>query len=198
MDRESLLRELKAEGVLKNKDVERAFRKVDRKDFVPKQYIKHAYVNEPLPIGQSQTISQPYTVAFMLDALDLKKGQKVLDVGTGSGYAAALIAEIVDKVITIERIKELVEFSKKNLKKYKNIKQIYGDGSKGYSKEALYDRIIVAASSNDIPKPLFNQLKGGGILIIPIGQKLVKVKKTKGEMEIENLGGFVFVPLIKE
>ncbi len=223
MDRKALLKELKREGALGKKEVEEAFEKVDRKDFMPKEYQENAYVNAPITIGFGQTISQPYVVAFMLDALDLKKGQKVLDVGTGSGWAAALLAEIVGpegRVITIERIKELYEFAKQRLEKYKNIKQVLSDGSKGYEKEAPYDRIAVAAASPDVPKPLFNQLKEGGILLIPTGgdpcktkdikptgkgrflystsyrQKMLKVRKIKGKMRTSNLGEFVFVPLI--
>ncbi len=219
----ALLAELEKEGVLNKEEIREAFEKVDRKNFVPKEYQENAYINEPIAISFGQTVSQPYTVAFMLDALDLKKGQKVLDVGTGSGWAAALLAKIVGskgKVITIERVEELYEFAKQRLKKYKNVKQVLGDGSKGYEKEAPYDRITVAAASPDVPKPLFDQLKESGILLIPIGgdlcktkdikpmgnsrflystsykQKMLKIKKVKGKMKINNLGEFVFVPLI--
>lgn len=200
MNKPELLKELKVQGVLRKKEIVDAFRKIDRKDFVPKAYQEYAYINEPIPIGEAQTISQPYTTLFMLDNLDLKEGQKVLDIGTGSGYAAALIAEIIGQegeVITIERIRELFEFAKNNLKHYKNIKLVLGDGSKGYAREAPYDRIIVAASSSEIPQKLLEQLKEEGILIIPINDSLIKVKKLRGKLVKEYLGPFVFVPLIQ-
>jgi len=157
-----------------------------------------------LPIGYEQTISQPTTVLIMTEALELKKGQKVLEVGAGSGYQAALIGNLVGakgKVITTEIIPELAKFAKANLKKakIKNAFVVEYDGSQGYGKEAPYDRIIVTAACPEIPKPLVDQLKEGGIIIAPVGsflgQKMVKGTKRKGGLETYSLGDFVFVPL---
>ena len=164
-------------------------------------YRKHAYIDEPLPILAGQTISQPTTVAIMTQALEPKKGQKILEIGTGSGYQAGLLSKIVGtkgKVYTVERIPELHKFAKKHLKDFRNVKVILADGSIGYKKKALYDRIIVTAASPSVPKPLFEQLKERGIMILPTRQRLVKVKKVKGNKIEEDLGSFVFVPLIGE
>lgn len=190
-----------AEMGIRDKNVLDALEKVARHLFVPKEFLEQAYENYPLPIGHEQTISQPYTVAFMLESLDLKKGNKVLEVGTGSGWNAALIAEIVrpGMVFTTEVVEELIEFSKKNLRKYRNVVVIGVDGSAGYKKEAPYDRIIVTAACPAIPKQLIEQLGDGGILVAPVGdvfgQQMIRLKKTNGRLEEKSLGSFVFVPL---
>lgn len=137
----------------------------------------------------------------MLEALELKRGDKVLEVGTGSGWNAALIAEIVKpgKIFTTEFVEKLAKSAKKNLRKYRNVKVIKIDGSAGYKKEAPYDRIIVTAACPAVPKPLTEQLKENGILIAPVGaefgQDMIKIIKKKGKLFEKNLGGFVFVPL---
>ncbi|MEM7819753.1 MAG: protein-L-isoaspartate(D-aspartate) O-methyltransferase [Candidatus Aenigmatarchaeota archaeon] len=199
--KEKLLKELIEHGYLKSKDVVSAFRKVPRENFVPENLKKYAYINEPLPIGDGQTISQPLTVAFMTEFLDAKKDYKILEVGTGSGYQAAILSHIVGpkgKIITTEINEKLVEFAKNNLKNYKNVFVINFDGSKGYEKEAPYDRIIVTASAPDIPRPLIEQLKDGGKIIIPIGDEMYLIEKIGNKIKKSMLGYFVFVPLIGE
>lgn len=190
-------------GALKTKRIIDAFRKVDRANFCLREYKKFAYVDQPLPILKGQTISQPTTVAIMTEAIQPRKGEKILEIGTGSGYQAAILAEIVypGKVFTIERIKELFEFAKKNLKDYKNVFVIYGDGSKGLKEEAPFDCILVTACAPKIPNVLKEQLKINGRMVIPVGenlylQDLLLLKKTKYGFNILNLGPFAFVPLI--
>ena len=181
-----------------------AFKAVPREKFVHDHQKEGAYIDIALPIGHSQTISQPFTVMTMTQALDLKPNDKVLEVGTGSGYQAAIIAKIIapGKIFSTEIISELVIMAKNNLKKanIKNVKVINYDGSKGYPPEAPYDKIIVTAACPEIPKALIEQLKEGGILVAPVGsilfgQKMIKAKKVNGKLHKENLGMFVFVPL---
>ena len=172
--RRRMVERLKEELEISDK-VAKAMLKVPRHLFVPKRYEVEAYVDTPLPIGYGQTISAPHMVAIMCDLLDLKEGEKVLEVGGGSGYHAAVVAEIVGKkgkVIAIERIPELAERAKQvlDLLGYDNVKIVVGDGTKGYPEEAPYDKIYVTASAPDIPKPLIEQLKPGGRMVIPIGR----------------------------
>ena len=188
---------------LKTKSIIRAFEKVDRANFCLKEHKDLAYVDQPLPILAEQTISQPTTVAIMTEALQPQKGDKALEIGTGSGYQAAILSEIIKpgKIYTIERLSELVDFAKNNLKKYKNVEIIKGDGSKGLKENAPYDCIIVTACTSEIPKVLKEQLNHNGRLIIPVGktrfvQDLLLIKKTKSGFETINLGPFAFVPLI--
>ncbi len=196
----AMIEEIKRIGV-KDKNVLGALGKVKRHLFIPKILEKEAYLNIPLPLTKEQTISQPYTVAFMLEALEVKKGNKILEIGTGSGWNAALLSELTreGEVYSVEIIPELVEFARDNLKDYKNVKVILGDGSKGYSKEAPYDRIIVTAGAPEIPKELLKQLKDNGVLVAPVGpiygQSMLKVRKIGKEIKVENLGDFVFVKL---
>lgn len=181
-----------------------AFRKIPRENFVKKEFLEEAYDDQPLPTIEGQTISQPTTVMIMLQALSLKEGDKVLEIGTGSGYNAALISYVVGKkgiVYTIEIIQELVNFAKKNISKLniKNVNIVHEDGSRGYRKESPYDKIIVTAASPEIPKILLEQLKFNGILVVPVGplynQKMLKIQKKKTKLNIKNLGDFVFVKL---
>jgi len=199
-EKERLINSLISEGFLKSPDVIRAFRKIPREKFVLERYIEHSYDNIPLPILENQTISQPLTIAAMTEALQPSNGQKILEVGAGSGYQAALIAEIIGRsgrIITTDRIKELVIFARNNLKKtgYNNITVVEYDGSQGYEKEAPYDRIIVTASAPEIPEALINQLKKGGKLVIPVKDEMFLVEKNK-EIKKTLLGYYVFVPLI--
>ncbi|MEM4240135.1 MAG: protein-L-isoaspartate(D-aspartate) O-methyltransferase [Candidatus Woesearchaeota archaeon] len=207
LEREKLLlvEKWESERAVSSKSVLNAFKKIKRELFVPDEYKKDAYVDEPLPIPAGQTISQPTTVVLMLDALEVKQGQKVLEIGAGSGYNAALLSVLVGKdgkVITVEIVPELVKFAKANLKKagIANVKVIHSDGSIGYAKEAPYDRIICTAAAPKIPDALVKQLKIGGILLIPVGpmhaQRMIKAKKIKGELVTEDLGDYVFVPLV--
>ena len=202
---EQLINKLIAHGYLKTPEIISAFCKIDRTDFVPKELKSEAAANTPLPIGYGQTISQPLTVAFMLELLEPQKGNKILDVGSGSGWQSSLLACIVGangKVFAIERIPELSEFGRENSQKYnfENLEFITSDGSKGYEKEALYDRIIVAASAfSKIPEELKKQLKIGGRLVIPVENSIwLIVKKAGNKYEEKEFPGFVFVPLIEE
>jgi protein-L-isoaspartate(D-aspartate) O-methyltransferase len=176
-----------------------AFDVIDRKEFIPEKYQANAYNDVALPIGHGQTISQPYTISFMLMLLELKDNLKILEVGSGSGYVLSLINEISknSELYGIERIKEIFEKSNNILKNKKNIKIIYSDGSKGLKKDAPFDRILVSASSETIPQKLVAQLKIGGILVAPIKNSVVKIRKFANENKIEEYPGFVFVPLIK-
>lgn len=202
MGNKELVELLRKEGI-KDEKVLEAMRKIDRKLFVPESYGKEAYGNYPLPLVEGQTISQPWTVAFMLEALELKKGDKVLEVGAGSGWNAALMGFLVGergKVISTEVHTELVEMAKENIKKtgLKNIEVVEWDGSRGYGKGAPFDRIICTAASPEIPKPWIEQLREGGIMVAPVGeygQVMVKGKKRKGELVREELGYFTFVRL---
>ena len=184
--------------------IKSAFREVDRKNFVSNKYQDQADSDIPLPIGFGQTISQPTTVRMMLEWLDAQPGDKVLDVGSGSGFTSALLAEIVDrkgKVYAVERIPELEELGKKNCEDLdiKNIqfyladKRIYG-----LPKFAPYDRILVSASADKLPHELISQLKVNGKMVIPVGNSVLEVKKINdSDIEIIEHYGFVFVPLIE-
>jgi len=205
MEKTRLIAKLKREGVLKSPEIIRAFEKVPRERFVPAKYKGLAYEDIPLPIGSGQTISQPTTIAIMLEALKVGKRDKVLDVGSGLGYLAALLAEIAKegKVVSIEIIPELWKKAKENLRNYKNVRCILGDGSKGYEKEAPYDRIVVSAAARKIPKALIEQLKVKGRMVIPVGnlecQKMYLIEKLgKDRIRKSSLGYFVFVPLIEK
>ena len=187
---------------IKDKKLIEAFRAVPREKFIRDDFLDEAYADHPLPIGHGQTISQPTTVMIMIDALELKRTDKVLEVGAGSGWCAAIMSKLAKKVITTEIIPELVEFAKNNIKKcnIRNVIIINYDGSQGYKKEAPYDKIIVTAACPTIPKPLLDQLKEGGILIAPVGslyygQNMIKITKKANKLQEENLGSFVFVPL---
>jgi len=183
-----------------------AMGKTPREFFVPENIRHMAYQDTPLPIGWSQTISAPHMVAIMCDVLDLQEGMKVLDVGGGSGYHAAVMANLVGPeghVYSVERIPELVVFSRHNLREagIENVTVIEGDGSQGLSEHAPYDRINVAATAPKVPTPLKEQLKVGGKLVVPIGtcyQELILVIRTEEGFEMENHGGVVFVPLLGE
>ncbi len=199
----TMVRNLEEEGII-DRRVLKAMESIPRHEFVQEDLEIEAYSNMPLPIGYDQTISQPYTIAFMLEALELNKGNKVLEIGTGSGYNASLIAEIIGKegkVYTVEIIPELVELARRNIGRLgiNNIKIIQGDGSVGYEKEKPYDRIIITAGAPKIPEALVKQLKTGGIIIGPVGstysQNMVRIKKKKEGLTKEDLGEFIFVPL---
>ncbi|MBL7100976.1 MAG: protein-L-isoaspartate(D-aspartate) O-methyltransferase [Nanoarchaeota archaeon] len=203
LEAEKLITELKLEGI-KDEKVLESFSKIPRHLFVPGEMISEAYLNIALPIGYEQTISQPYTIAVMLEALELKKGDKVLEIGTGSGYNAALISHIIGKkgkLFTTEIVPELAEEAKKKIFKlgFRNIKVIVVDGSLGYEKEKPYDKIIITAACREVPAPLIKQLKNNGILVAPVGhryeQEMLRVKKVGKKLDVKKLGFFVFVPL---
>ncbi len=195
--KEFLIKKWRGEGI--SEEVLSAFKKVKREDFVLPRYKEIAYKDIPLEIISGQTISQPSTVILMTNALEVKKGMKILEVGAGSGYQAALLSKLVGskgKIFSIEINKELVEFAKKNLKKakIKNVDVIHGDGSLGYDKEAFYDRIIITAACPVIPSFVNKQLKKNGVAVLPVGSGIQRMIKIKN-MRIADLGDFVFVPL---
>lgn len=198
MNKKYLINELKQEGF--SERIIDAFQKVNRQDFIPKEFREFAYKNEPISIGFGQTISQPYTIAFMLNLLSLKDGLKILEIGSGSGYVLALLDEIVkdSKLYGIERIKELAERSKKIFKDKKNIEIIHGDGSKGLKKYALYDRIIISAAAENIPQNLMAQLRFGGIMVLPVNSSIISIEKKYRNNKITEYPGFSFVPLIED
>ena len=198
-------RQLKSRGITEPHILE-AFRAVPREAFIGLDHAHLAYGDHPLPIEAQQTISQPYIVALMIQAARIRPGDKVLEVGSGSGYAAAVIGQIAERVIGIERQHELVEVSRERLRRlgYTNVEIVEGDGSKGWPDQAPYNAILAAASGSHVPHPLIDQLSPGGRLVMPLGdpgwvQELVKVTKGPGDKLVrENLGGVRFVPLIGE
>lgn len=181
-----------------------AMRSVPREEFVPEEFRGMAYRDRALPIGEGQTISQPYVVALMTEALEVQPGDQVLDIGTGSGYQAAIFEEMGAEVISIERQDLLARWAMERLRRlgYENVEVISGDGSGGWPPKAPYDAILVAASGPTIPTPLLNQLKDGGHLVMPVAkgaveQQLVRItRRGKGRYDRRELGPVVFVPLI--
>lgn len=181
-----------------------AFRAVPRHLFVDEAYAAHAYADRPLPIAAEQTVSQPYIVALMMEAAELGPGDRVLEVGAGSGYAAALISRIAARVVAIERQAELASLAAERLLRlgYSNVAIVEGDGTLGWPAEARYDAILAAASGSHVPDPLLAQLAPGGRLVMPVGepgalQRLVKVtKQGDGTVQQSELGPVRFVPLI--
>ena len=201
----ALIDDLIKESWLKSPEIIGSFRKIERRDFLPEDIKNLAELNEALSIGWGQTISQPLVVAFMLEQLQPKKGDKILDVGAGSGWTTALLAEIVGsqgKIIAMEIIPELKEFGERNVNKYNFIKKeivefICTDGSKGYSKEAPFDRILASAACQEIPPAWKEQVKVGGRIVVPIKNSIwLFIKKSEKEFEEIEYPGFVFVPLV--
>ncbi|MEM5804530.1 MAG: protein-L-isoaspartate(D-aspartate) O-methyltransferase [Candidatus Aenigmatarchaeota archaeon] len=199
---EDMIRLMKERGAIKSKAIEKAIREAPRHLFVPKEQEGKAYEDVPLPIGEGQTISQPSTVALMTWMLDVREGDKVLEIGSGSGWQAAILSNLGAKVWTIERIGELATMAEKNLKKagIRNVEVIEGDGSLGLKEHAPYDRIIVTCACPEVPKALVDQLKTGGKMVIPVGgrdmQTMLIIRKTAKGIERRDMGNFIFVPLI--
>jgi len=209
---EQMIRDVMRYGYVKNPLVIEALRAIDRRDFVTDEWRDYAYEDTALPIGYGQTISQPVVVAFMLELLEVKPGQKILDIGSGSGWTSALLAYIVSqkkmtnngRVFAIERIPELKELGEKNCAKYNFVgkgiaKFICGDGAKGLPEEAPFDRIeAAAAASRDIPDAWRRQVKVGGRIVAPVEDSIwLFVKKSDVEFEEKEFRGFAFVPLIR-
>jgi len=198
---EMVTRQIEARGITDAKVIE-AFQKVPRHLFVNDALMDQAYGDFPLPIGEKQTISQPYIVAEMTQALELHEESRVLEIGTGSGYQAAILAEIVSRVYTIERIHSLFIKVRKlfDTLHYYNIRTKYSDGSSGWKKESPFDAIIVTAGAPEIPNSLIEQLALGGHMIIPVGnqysQELIKLSKDEKGVYKANLGGCRFVKLV--
>ena len=179
-----------------------AFYKVERHKFIPEISRSSAYADYPLPIGEGQTISQPFIVALMTESLSLTAGEKILEVGTGSGYQAAILAELAKEVYGIERLESLAKNAQDTLASlgYTNIHIKVGDGTLGWPEEGPFDRIIVTAATPVVPRPLLEQLKDGGKLILPLGesfsQVLTLIDKKGNDFEYTNICGCVFVPLV--
>jgi protein-L-isoaspartate(D-aspartate) O-methyltransferase len=202
MDRKELIGMLVAERLLKSRKVIRAFEQVPREEFLPDALKGLAYSDTPLPILGGQTISAPHMVAVMSEYLDVKANHKILEIGAGSGYQAAILSKIAPrgKVYTIEVVLELTDFAKKNLAGYKNVRVFSGDGSIGLPEYAPYDRVIATAGCPGIPKPWMGQLKENGKIVAPVGgmyeQRLILVEKKNGKILETDLNfPCVFVPL---
>lgn len=204
MGGKALRRTLESEGI-RSRPILEAIERVPRELFVPPESRGQAYVNAPLPIGEGQTVSQPYTVAVMLELAGVEPGKKVLEVGSGSGYAAAVIAEAIGdqrKVIGLEVRGSLAEGARKHLAAagYGDVRILIADGRLGYEDEAPYDAIIVSAEAQEVPETLRNQLAEGGNLVVPVREGFAAVMKrvrlTKGEYEESDHGAFSFVPLV--
>ena len=207
------------QGVFKTPAIIEAFKKIDRADFVPPELKERAYINEPLPIGEGQTISQPYTVAFMVELLRPEAGNKIFEIGSGSGWQTAILAHIVSrngnqkskiknqnlgKIYAVERIKALYEFGARNIAKYNFIKKgivetIFGDATIGLKRHSPFDRIIAAAAGEAVPEAWLKELKTGGRLVAPVKNSIwLYIKKSEKEFDKKEYRGFVFVPLVKD
>ncbi len=201
--RNKLAEILQAKGI-QDKRVLDAIRTIPRHLFLDSSFEDHAYQDKAFPIGAEQTISQPYTVAFQTELLQVKPNDKILEIGTGSGYQAAVLLHLKAKVYTIERQLELFKKTRLFFNKmhYRPKKMIFGDGYKGLPEEAPFDGIIVTAGAPEVPKPLMSQLKIGGRLVIPVGENeqvmTLFVRKSEKEFEKKELGAFRFVPLLED
>ncbi|HEX2802525.1 MAG TPA: protein-L-isoaspartate(D-aspartate) O-methyltransferase [Sphingomicrobium sp.] len=205
-EREAMVqRQIESRGIRDPKILE-AFRAVPREEFLSGEYRDLAYGDHPLPIEAGQTISQPYIVALMIQAAEITPGDRVLEVGAGSGYAAAVMSRIAGKVVAIERQSDLVKVAQERMKRfgYDNVEIVEGDGTRGWTAEAPFDAILAAASGSHVPPAWVEQLADGGRIVMPVGepgwvQKLVKVTKgPAGKLITEDLGAVRFVPLIGE
>ena len=204
--RERMIRRQIAGRGIRDARILDAFRAVPREAFVAREHAEAAYDDHPLPIEAGQTISQPYIVALMIEAAEVRPGDKVLEVGAGSGYAAAVMSRIADEVVAIERQHDLVAVSRDRLRRlgYTNVRILEGDGTRGCPEEAPFDAILAAASGSHVPQSLLDQLASGGRLIMPVGgpgdiQHLLKVtKREDGTLQQSDLGAVRFVPLIGE
>ncbi|MCW3979905.1 MAG: protein-L-isoaspartate(D-aspartate) O-methyltransferase [Candidatus Bathyarchaeota archaeon] len=211
---EELVENLARENVLRSHKIVRSMKNVPRSLFLPERSIEYASVDAPLPIGKGQTVSAPHMVGIMNDALQLETGHQVLEIGSGCGWHAATIGEIVapidtprserGHVYTVEIVEDLARLARENILRNgfgDRVTVIHGDGSVGYTERSPYDRILVTAAAPEVPPPLLNQLKIGGLLVIPVGsmhlfQSLLKITKSaNGSLNRENLGGVAFVPL---
>lgn len=211
---DQLVDNLVRERVLRSSNVIRAMRQVPRGSFLPERSVEYASVDAPLPIGRGQTVSAPHMVAIMNEALELNVGNRVLETGAGCGWHAATIGEIVapkdaprserGHVYTMEIVADLAQFARENIMRHgfsDRVTVVHGDGSLGYSEKSPFDRILVTAAAPDVPAPLVEQLKTGGVLVIPVGsaqlfQSLIRMRKNSdGSLTRENLGGVAFVPL---
>ncbi len=199
--REAMVASQIAAGGISDQLVLKAMREVPRHEFVPEKHIKEAYGDWPLPIGLEQTISQPFIVAYMTQALELKPGDKVLEIGTGSGYQAAVLACLTDKVFSVEIIRELESRARLTLDRlgYSKVRTRCADGYQGWPEAAPFDAIIVTAAPEEVPQPLLEQLKPGGRLVMPVGpsrsQELILMRRNAGGFAKETLLSVAFVPM---
>lgn len=203
-ERESMVEQQLAPRRIRDERLLAVMRELPRHKFVPRALVSRAYEDGPLPIGGEQTISQPYIVAEMTQALVLEGNEKVLEIGTGSGYQTAILCRLSREVVTVERLESLSRAAQGRLSALgiDNVRFRIGDGTLGVPEDAPFDRVIVTAAAPDVPEPLFAQMREGGIMVIPIGgrweQDLVSVRKEKGMLRKEYLGGCRFVPLLGE
>jgi protein-L-isoaspartate(D-aspartate) O-methyltransferase len=209
-ERKELVERLLSYGYIKTDQVKKAMLKVPREEFMPPENKQYAYVDQPLPIGKGQTISAPHMVAMICETLKLNKGMKILEIGSGFGYNAAVVAELIGPeghLFTTERIESLAEAAEDNLKRTgydECVTVLHRDGTKGYADEAPYDRIYATASAPKVPEPLKGQLKIGGRLLTPVGshnyfQELVCILRVaEDKYDTSKLGGVAFVPMIGE
>jgi len=203
LQREEMVRTQLAERGIRDLRVLDAMSRVPRHEFVPESFRQDAYEDHPLPIGEGQTISQPYIVAAMLEHLALQAADRVLEIGTGSGYVTALLSLLCAEVYSVERHAQLAAAAESTLHrlKYRNVKIIVGDGSQGWAEYAPFDAILVSAATAEMPPALFEQLREGGRMMVPIGppysQELQLIWKVSGQPEVEVLEGCRFVPLVE-
>lgn len=200
--RRMLNQHLRARGISDERVLD-AMQRVPREEFVPEALRPHAYDDRALPVELEQTISQPYTVAFMAQAAQLQKQDRVLEIGTGTGYGAAVLACLAAEIFTVERWPELCETAAQRLKRlgFRNVTTKLGDGSLGWAEQTPFDAIVVTAAAERLPTAFFDQLAEGGRIIIPIGelggsQTMFRFKRQNGELQRESLGMFSFVPLV--
>ncbi|MBU0466328.1 MAG: protein-L-isoaspartate(D-aspartate) O-methyltransferase [Nanoarchaeota archaeon] len=199
MDKPQLLASLKAQGFPQK--ILQAFAKVPRGYFLPQNLQAYAYEDQALPLEQGATISQPYTIAFMLNLLDIKPSQKILEIGSGCGYVLAILSKLSpsSKIYGIEVIKSLAEKSKQIISelKYKNVNVLDGNGFQGLKEKAPFDRILISAAADKLPEHLYPQLSNDGIIVTPVLGSIVQIKKQKGKIKLKEFPGFVFVPLVR-
>lgn len=195
MNKDDLLASLKKKGF--SEQVIQAFNSVKREDFVPEHLIGYAYEDVALPVMEGSTLSQPSTIAFMLNLLEAQEGQKILEIGSGSGYVLSLLAAMdkSGKVYGIEILRELAIRSKDHLKDSKNVEIISRDGSQGLTEFAPYDRILVSASFSEFPRHLLSQLAEEGVMVAAVKQSIFQIKKSNGEITEKEFPGFAFVPI---
>ncbi len=194
MNKKGLLKSLEAEGF--SPAIVGAFARVLREDFVREDLKGEAYADTALPLENGATISQPYTIAFMLKLLELEKGQKILEIGSGGGYVLALLSEITrGEIYGVEIIESLAEKSRENLKGCQRVEVIGGNGFRGLKERAPFDRILISAAAGKLPEHLYKQLKKDGVMVVPVGNSIFQIKKKDGLILKEGFGGFIFVPL---